>query len=277
VSAVPARAAGCGACGSEDGAARTTVTAVAEDLSGVTALAPCSAGTAAEYAAAGAPRAAATNHDATVAASAALAARDVGADGDEAVAPGAAVADQPRVTAIAAIRIRQRSVAAGAARVDALVPPVVRTAASVVPPVATVEPPPVGATAERAKIVGVNRFGLDCETTAGPGGAAAPVLPTNVVATGAAVPAAFELPPGFAVGRPLTAANKVFGVTSAARFGPVGIEACFVGADAIGACPVGVALPPAASTPTATAAVIIVLLVAIVIADSFPLRVPSNG
>jgi hypothetical protein len=63
---------------------------------------------------------------------------------------------------------------------------------------------------------------------------------------------------------PVTAANKVFGVAGLAGLGPAGIDTCFVGADAIGACPVGVAVPAAARTPTATAAVIIVVLVAMV-------------
>jgi hypothetical protein len=50
-----------------------------------------------------------------------------------------------------------------------------------------------------------------------------------------------------------------------------------MGADAIGICPVGIAVPPAASTLTATAAVMTVLLLAIVIAHSFPQGVSSIG
>jgi hypothetical protein len=116
-------------------------------------------------------------------------------------------------------------------------------------------------------------FGLDCETTAGPAEGAELVLPTSAVATGFDVPAAAEPPPVAPVVRLLTAANSVFGVARLARLGLAAI--CFVGADAIGACPVGVAVPAAARTPTVTAAVIMIFLVAIVIAHSFPLLVPS--
>jgi hypothetical protein len=119
--------------------------------------------------------------------------------------------------------------------VAALVPPAVCAAANViVPPVATVlEPPPPVAGADRAKIVGEARFGPDCATTAGPADGAAPL--TAAVTTGAEVLLALEVPPDVAAGRPLTAANNVFGVTRAARFGPVEIETCFMGVDAIGA------------------------------------------
>jgi hypothetical protein len=139
-------------------------------------------------------------------------------------------------------------------RVEAFVAPTVRAGANVV------EPPPVGAATRRAKVVGMNRFGLEFETTAGPLGRLAPVLPTSTVATG--VPAA--------AGKPLTAPNNVLGVARLARLGPVEMETCFVGADAIGICPVEVVVPLAARTLTVTAAVMIVFLLAIVIAYSFP-------
>jgi hypothetical protein len=48
-----------------------------------------------------------------------------------------------------------------------------------------------------------------------------------------------------------------------------------VSVGAIGTWPVGGAAPPAARTPAATAAVMIVDLLAIVIAESFPLKSAS--
>src|ERR1700742_4774975 len=96
--------------------------------------------------------------------------------------------------------------AAGPASVAALVPPPVCAAANVaVPPVATVlEAPPVGAAADRAKIVGEARFGLGDETAAGPDDGAAPR--TTAVTTGVDAPLALEVPPAGAAGRPLTGA-----------------------------------------------------------------------
>jgi hypothetical protein len=174
--------------------------------------------------------------------------------------------------------------AAGPARVEALVPPVVLAAVNVVAaPVAPVaDPPPVGAAAVLAKMVGLNRLGPDCATTAGPADEVEPVLPTNAVVTGADAtgavagePATAAEPPLDAVvGRLLTAANKVFGMARLARLGPAGI--CFSGAEAIGVCPVGVAVPAAARTPTVTAAVIIVVLVAIAMPKFLSRRVPSK-
>jgi hypothetical protein len=159
--------------------------------------------------------------------------------------------------------------AAGPASVEAPVPPALRTAVNaVVAPVAA-EPPPVGVAAVLAKMVGLNRLGPDCATTAGPADGAEPVLPTNAVVTGAVVTGASAVEPATAAeppleaadGRLLTAANKVFGIARPARFGPAGI--CFSGAEAAGVCQVGAAVPAAARTPTVTAAVIIVVLVAI--------------
>jgi hypothetical protein len=148
--------------------------------------------------------------------------------------------------------------AAGAARVLALAPPLtVRAAVNV-----------VEAAAVRATTVGENRLVLDRETTAGPTEGSAPVLATGAVAAGA--PAALVRPTGAVVGRLLAAANNVFGVARLARLGPVGMETCFMGADAFGICPVGAVVPAAARTPTATAAVMTVFLLAIVIAYSFP-------
>ena len=161
--------------------------------------------------------------------------------------------------------------AAGPARVEALVPPTAWVAAKVVGRLVTVGPPPVGAAAVRAKTVGVNRFGPDCGTAAGPVDELRPLLPNAAVTTGAEPPPAAGPP---RAGSTLAAPNKLFGVTSAARSGPAEIVAGFAVVDGIGVCSGGRAVLPAARTPTATVAVNTVVLLAIVIAESFPRRAP---
>jgi hypothetical protein len=143
----------------------------------------------------------------------------------------------------------------------------------VAPPVAT-DPPPVGAV-ERAKTAGANRVVLDCEIAPVPREEATPLFPTTAVTSGVDPVPEAELRPVVGLVLLLAAANNEFGVTSAARRGSVAIVTCFVGAGAIGTCPVGGAVPPVARTPAATAAVMIVDLLAIVIAESFPLKGPS--
>lgn len=96
--------------------------------------------------------------------------------------------------------------------------------------------PPVGATPEAAKMVGLNRLGPEAEPAAGPEDGTAPALLTDAVRTGA-VPAvdpagAPDPPPAVGGATALTAANSVFGVANAARLGPVGIAASQVWAQA---------------------------------------------
>jgi hypothetical protein len=118
---------------------------------------------------------------------------------------------------------------------------------------------------------------VDDVVAAADAGATRP-LSTTVVTPGAPPTNAPDPSPAIPDVKLLLAANSVFGVASAARLGPVGIESCFTGFGEIGASPLGTAVPLTAKTPTATAAVIPVLFLAIVIARFLSQEgVPSNG
>jgi hypothetical protein len=169
--------------------------------------------------------------------------------------------------------------AAGPTNPVGLGPPLVRAAANVVvpptnvdvlPPVVTADPPPVGAAAGAAKMAGLNRLGPEVDAATGAEDGTTPAVLTEGVRTGDEPPVgaavALELPPGVAGTAPLAFANNVFGVASAARLGPVGIETCLTDDGEINASSPGAAVPLTAKTPAATAAVIPVLFLAIVIA-----------